>query len=81
MAKSSHSSWRSAIPLLWIGISLSACSQPQRPEPPPQIVQCPKPLVDKPLLQPAQRQAGEALLKSLPPLSMSAGQTPISSTP
>lgn len=62
--------------LLW----LAGCS-PVRPDNPPQVVACPKPVVDKPLLQPAERAKMKALRDSLSTPLTSATATPTGSMP
>lgn len=59
--------------LLLIGTALSSslagCSQ-TRPDPPPQVIACPKPVVDPQLLVPAKQEALSTLqnyLQTLPP--------------
>ena len=72
MEKSSHSSWRSAIPLLLIGTSLAGCSQPLKPSPSPVVIQCQPPLISPELLTPPPHQAIDRLLKTLgmPPVKL-----------
>ena len=72
MLKSSLSSWQSAITLLLIGTSLAGCSQPLKPSPPSQVIQCPPPLLDQQFLIPPQHQAIDRLLKTLgmPPVNV-----------
>jgi len=72
MGKSSHSFRMSATLLSLTGILLVGCSQPRKPDPPPQVVQCPPPLVDVGLMTPPDHQAIDRLLKTLgmPPVSV-----------
>ena len=53
-------------------IVLAACSQPLKPSPPPEVVQCPPPLVDSGLMTPPEHQAIDRLLATLnlPPVSV-----------
>jgi len=72
MARSYPSFRTSATLLSLIAILLVGCSQPRKPEPPPQVVQCPPPLVDAGLMIPPDHQAIDRLLKTLgmPPVSV-----------
>lgn len=65
--------------LTWL--SLSACSTVPPAPSPPVVLQCPKPKVDPPLLQPAQRAAMSRLLAFLQTLPPSVSATPTGSTP
>jgi hypothetical protein len=52
MVRSSPSSLRNGIALSVLVLSLSACSQPRKPDPPPQVIQCLPPTVSPDLLIP-----------------------------
>lgn len=65
---------------LLIGSLLSACSTLPVSSP-PQVLSCPKPVVDHPLLLPAEHQSMDALVTFLQTLPPSANVTPPGSMP
>lgn len=72
MERSSSNFRLSAILLLAIGTLLDGCSQPRKPDPPPQVIPCPPPLISPELLQLPPHQAIDRLLQRLgmPPLRL-----------
>lgn len=79
MVRSSLSSLRNGIALSLAVLSLSACSQPRKPDP-PQVIPCPPPLIDPELLIPPRTQGIDRLLSilGLPPMPLQTAGMPSS---